>query len=74
MPQMQLIVDELTLKYLLQIQGSSTSAAVATGSGGTSAANSSQLDPQSTSKYQHLLSVIEEMSKDIRPTYAGVLT
>jgi len=29
------------------------------------------LDPQSQSKYQHLLSVIEEMSKDIRPTYAG---
>merc|ERR1712051_516923 len=29
------------------------------------------LDPQSQSKYQQLLSVIEEMSKDIRPTYAG---
>ena len=59
---------------VLQIQGSSASAAGATGGGSTSTANSSQLDPQSTSKYQHLLSVIEEMSKDIRPTYAGVLT
>ncbi|XP_040578411.1 uncharacterized protein [Lepeophtheirus salmonis] len=29
------------------------------------------LDPQSQSKYHQLLSVIEEMSKDIRPTYAG---
>ncbi len=29
------------------------------------------LDPQSQSKYQQLLSVIEEMGKDIRPTYAG---
>ena len=26
---------------------------------------------RSQSKYQQLLSVIEEMSKDIRPTYAG---
>ena len=29
------------------------------------------LDPHSRSKYQHLLSVIEEMSQDIRPSYAG---
>jgi len=29
------------------------------------------LDPASQTKYQHLLSVIEEMSKDIRPCYAG---
>ncbi len=34
-------------------------------------AMSGALDPQSQSKYQQLLSVIEEMSKDIRPTYAG---
>lgn len=33
--------------------------------------NPNALDPQSQSKYQQLLSVIEEMSKDIRPTYAG---
>ncbi len=39
-------------------------AAAAAGAGGA-------LDPQSQSKYQQLLSVIEEMSKDIRPTYAG---
>ena len=37
--------------------------------GGAGAAGA--LDPQSQSKYQQLLSVIEEMSKDIRPTYAG---
>ena len=37
----------------------------------TSAAQLAALDPQSQSKYQQLLSVIEEMSKDIRPTYAG---
>ena len=36
-----------------------------------SAAQLAALDPQSQSKYQQLLSVIEEMSKDIRPTYAG---
>ncbi len=42
-------------------------AAAAGGSGGGGGA----LDPQSQSKYQQLLSVIEEMSKDIRPTYAG---
>ena len=35
------------------------------------AATPGALDPQSQSKYQQLLSVIEEMSKDIRPTYAG---
>jgi len=29
------------------------------------------LDPASQTKYQQLLSVIEEMSKDIRPCYAG---
>lgn len=45
----------------------SLSAAAATNSGGQVGA----LDPQSQSKYQQLLSVIEEMSKDIRPTYAG---
>ncbi|CAB4067974.1 unnamed protein product [Lepeophtheirus salmonis] len=33
--------------------------------------NAHYLDPQSQSKYQQLLSVIEEMSKDVRPTYAG---
>merc|ERR1712110_271353 len=37
----------------------------------TTAAQLAALDPQSQSKYQQLLSVIEEMSKDIRPTYAG---
>merc|ERR1712018_1113910 len=42
----------------------STAAATAANAGGA-------LDPQSQSKYQQLLSVIEEMSKDIRPTYAG---
>merc|ERR1719410_235487 len=42
----------------------STAAAAAANAGGA-------LDPQSQSKYQQLLSVIEEMSKDIRPTYAG---
>ena len=38
-----------------------------------SAANNAgqALDPNSRSKYQHLLSVIEEMSQDIRPAYAG---
>ena len=38
-----------------------------------SAANNAgqALDPHSRSKYQHLLSVIEEMSQDIRPSYAG---
>merc|ERR1712027_197191 len=45
----------------------SLSAAAASNSGSGAGA----LDPQSQSKYQHLLSVIEEMSKDIRPTYAG---
>ncbi len=44
----------------------SLSAAAASNSG-----NAGALDPQSQSKYQQLLSVIEEMSKDIRPTYAG---
>nr|ACO11540.1 Cyclin-dependent kinase 2-associated protein 2 [Caligus rogercresseyi] len=43
---------------------SSSSPAANAGSGGA-------LDPQSQSKYHQLLSVIEEMSKDIRPTYAG---
>ena len=42
----------------------STAAATGANAGGA-------LDPQSQSKYQQLLSVIEEMSKDIRPTYAG---
>merc|ERR1712008_105990 len=37
----------------------------------TPGATPGALDPQSQSKYQQLLSVIEEMSKDIRPTYAG---
>merc|ERR1712223_165547 len=45
----------------------SLSAAAASNSGSGAGA----LDPQSQSKYQQLLSVIEEMSKDIRPTYAG---
>lgn len=36
-----------------------------------SAVTGGALDPHSQSKYQQLLSVIEEMSKDIRPTYAG---
>ena len=38
---------------------------------GVPASAGSALDPQSQSKYQQLLSVIEEMNKDIRPTYAG---
>ncbi len=50
---------------------SSSQNGVANHSGISSAASSSALDPQSQSKYQQLLSVIEEMSKDIRPTYAG---
>merc|ERR1719319_472375 len=33
--------------------------------------NGAALDPASQTKYQQLLSVIEEMSKDIRPCYAG---
>jgi hypothetical protein len=37
----------------------------------TSSSSAVSLDHQSQSKYQQLLSVIEEMSKDIRPTYAG---
>merc|ERR1712029_1019877 len=45
----------------------SLSAAAASNSGSGAGA----LDPQSQSKDQQLLSVIEEMSKDIRPTYAG---
>ena len=45
----------------------STTAATAT----TPSATPGALDPQSQSKYQQLLSVIEEMNKDIRPTYAG---
>merc|ERR1711899_78443 len=44
-----------------------TNATTAAAAGATPGA----LDPQSQSKYQQLLSVIEEMSKDIRPTYAG---
>jgi len=34
-------------------------------------ATNGALDPASQTKYQQLLSVIEEMSKDIRPCYAG---
>jgi len=45
----------------------STTAATVT----TPSATPGALDPQSQSKYQQLLSVIEEMNKDIRPTYAG---
>ena len=47
----------------------STAQTAATAS--ASAPASGALDPHSQSKYQQLLSVIEEMSKDIRPTYAG---
>merc|ERR1711936_318495 len=61
-----------------QISGTGSSgAAVAaaattnTSSSSTGAGAAGALDPQSQSKYQQLLSVIEEMSKDIRPTYAG---
>lgn len=43
----------------------------AVSSNAVSASQLAALDPQSQSKYQQLLSVIEEMSKDIRPTYAG---
>jgi len=51
---------------------SSTRTPTPTQNGVTAQASSANsLDPQSQSKYQHLLSVIEEMSKDIRPTYAG---
>ena len=53
---------------------SSALAAAAAASNVAAAANSinpATLDAQSQSKYQQLLSVIEEMSKDIRPTYAG---
>ncbi len=48
-------------------------AAAASSSAPAAAASASSLplDPHSQSKYQQLLSVIEEMSKDIRPTYAG---
>lgn len=57
-PQVSLYISkqECLVTVFLQSVGNSTSGA---------------LDPQSQSKYQQLLSVIEEMSKDIRPTYAG---
>lgn len=50
---------------------SPAAAATAAAAAATAANPASALDPQSQSKYQQLLSVIEEMSKDIRPTYAG---
>merc|ERR1712158_7634 len=49
----------------------SVSTAGTTARSTTAGATIAALDPQSQSKYQQLLSVIEEMSKDIRPTYAG---
>ena len=48
-----------------------TVAPVVTNATSATGATPGALDPQSQSKYQQLLSVIEEMSKDIRPTYAG---
>lgn len=50
---------------------SAVATAGSTTSNSTSNTSGGALDPQSQSKYQQLLSVIEEMSKDIRPTYAG---
>lgn len=35
---------------------------------------STQAGPGVTGKYAHLLNVIEELGKDIRPTYAGSKT
>merc|ERR1712051_201987 len=49
----------------------STTPGATTARSTTPGATPGALDPQSQSKYQQLLSVIEEMSKDIRPTYAG---
>ena len=50
---------------------SAVSAAPTAATASASTPVSGALDPHSQSKYQQLLSVIEEMSKDIRPTYAG---
>merc|ERR1712203_529593 len=65
-PQVQTISSAGTNNVAATVAPVVTNATPAAG-----AATPGALDPQSQSKYQQLLSVIEEMSKDIRPTYAG---